>query len=144
MQIRFHCTSPWLETWRSVGQTQSNSRNTLMRLCCIAPTLTIREVSRGVFLIISVSNCCSLQKNIVKGCPCTLEESVFAHEENLPYEHVAGHPLHLKYMSLSLHFRAEVAALSLSIDYWPKDLSPVLDTCVFFRYDQLLGIYEHR
>ena len=54
---------------------------------------------RGMKLLISSKDCVRL--GIVKGCPCILEEIAFADDENLPYEHVAGHPHPLTLMPLS-------------------------------------------
>ena len=92
---------------------------------------------RGMRLLLSPKDCVRL--GIVKGCPCILETIVFADDENLPYEHVAGQPHHLRYMPLSLLLRAEAAAWSLAKDDLPKNLPASMDTRGLFQMRPTYG-----
>ena len=92
---------------------------------------------RGMRLLLSSKDCVRL--GIVKGCPCILEAIVFADDENLPYEHVAGQPHHLRYMPVTLLLRAEGAAWSLARDDLPKNLPASLDTRGLFQMRPTYG-----
>eukprot|EP00973_Karenia_brevis_P024440 3370709-Karenia_brevis.AAC.1 len=56
----------------------------------------------------------------MKGCECILEDIVFAEQEDLPRDAVAGEPLVLEYMPISLILRAVKAAWILTSDCLPS------------------------
>ena len=94
---------------------------------------------RGMKLLLSSKDCVKL--GIVKGCPCTFEDIVFADEEVLPYPHVAGHAHQLKYMPVSLLLRVENPAWALAQEDLPKTLPKRIDRRGLFQlrpsYDYL-------
>ena len=59
-------------------------------------------------LLLSSKDCVRL--GVMKGCSVILEDTVFAPEEIVPYEYVAGQPHALTYMPISLLLRAEDVA----------------------------------
>lgn len=87
---------------------------------------------QGMRLFVSSEDC--VRFGIVKGCPCRLVAIILADAENLPYDHVAGHPHSLKFMPSSLLLRAEDVAWTLAKDDLPKSLPPTMDTRGLFRF----------
>ena len=71
--------------------------------------------------------------------PMYIGSNRFADDENMPYEHVAGHPYHLRYMPVSLLLRAEGATWSLANDDLPKNLPASLDTRGIFQMRPTYG-----
>ena len=58
----------------------------------------------------------------MKGCPVILRDIVFAKDEVLPSDHVAGHAHHLKFMPVTLVLQAEGVDWVLPDDELPGDL----------------------
>ena len=71
-------------------------------------------------LHLSSKDCVRL--GVMKGCCVLLEDIVFADDEVLPYELVAGHPHSLTYMPITFLFRAEGVAWTLPPEDPPSDL----------------------
>ena len=92
---------------------------------------------RGMKLLISSKDCVRL--GIVKGCPCKLEDIVFADEEDLGFHHVAGQPRELRFMPVSLLLRAENATWTLSSEDLPRGLPPTLDKRGLFQMRPTYG-----
>jgi len=94
---------------------------------------------RGMRLILSSKDCVRL--GVMKGCPVVLRDIVFAEDEVLPYEHVAGQTHSLQYMPTSLLLQAENVVWTLSADELPGDLPKTIDRRGLFQlrpsYDYL-------
>ena len=75
---------------------------------------------RGMRLLLSSNVCVRL--GVMKGCPVILRDIVFAKDEVLPPDHVAGHAHHLKFMPLTLVLQAEGVDWVLPHDEQPGNL----------------------
>eukprot|EP00973_Karenia_brevis_P095646 12428332-Karenia_brevis.AAC.1 len=63
----------------------------------------------------------------MKGCPVILRDIVFADNEVLAYEQVAGHAHNLQYMPVSLILQAEGVAWTLPAEELPEDIPVGVD-----------------
>jgi len=85
----------------------------------------------GMRLLLSSKDC--VRFGIVKGCICTLKHIVFADEETLPFELLAGHAHELKYMPVSLILQADDVQWTLPESELPACLPPDLDRRGLFQ-----------
>jgi hypothetical protein len=79
---------------------------------------------RGMRLLLSSKDC--VRFGLVKGCICILREIVFAPEEELLLDAVAGQPQKLNFMPVSLLLQAEDAQWTLPRTELPAKLPPGL------------------
>ena len=86
---------------------------------------------QGMRLVLSSKDC--VRFGIMKGCPCLLREIVFADNEVLPPEHLAGQPHHLAYMPISLVLQAEGAEWTLPSTELPATLPADVDRRGLFQ-----------
>ena len=86
---------------------------------------------RGMRLLLSSKDCVRL--GIMKGCPVILRDIVFADDEVLPYELVAGHVHRLQYMPVSLILQAEGVDWTLPREELPVDLPEAVDRRGLFQ-----------
>ena len=82
-------------------------------------------------LLLTSKDC--VRFGIVKGCPCILRDIIFAEDEVLPYDCVAGQPHQLKYMPTSLLLQAENASWTLPATELPAGLPSDIDRRGLFQ-----------
>ena len=75
--------------------------------------------------LLSSKDCVRL--GLMKGCPVVLRAVVFADEEELPYDHIAGTPHSLAYMPFSLVLQAEEVDWTLPDTELPADIPKSID-----------------
>ena len=86
---------------------------------------------RGMSFLLSSKDCVRL--GIMKGCPVILRDIVFARDEVLPSDPVAGHAHHLKFMPQTLILQAESVDWTLPEDELPGDLPPHIERKGLFQ-----------
>ena len=82
-------------------------------------------------LLLSSKDC--VRFGIMKGCPCFLRDIVFADDECLPFDMVAGHPHSLKHMPVSLLLQVEDAPWILPETELPQGLPRGIDRRGLFQ-----------
>ena len=88
-------------------------------------------LARGMRYLLSSKDCVRL--GIMKGCPVILRDIVFADDELLPQEHVAGHAHSIRYMPGTLLLQAENAPWTLPPSELPEDLPQNIDRRGLFQ-----------
>jgi len=69
----------------------------------------------------------------MKGCVCIIRDIVFADDELIPLDLVAGHPHHLSFMPISLLLQVEDVPWILPETELPSDLPPGVDRRGLFQ-----------